>query len=90
MAAAVLWLSAGVGRGVGKEPRATAGGVVPVFSTFCIVGPDVVEETRIGSAVRKMPEILAKSGIVSLVTTSGELLRDGWLTKAGRGKDLGG
>ena len=85
-----LWLSAGVGRGVGKEPRTTEGGVMLISSTCCTVGPELEEEPWVGSAVPELTEISAKSGIASLVTTSGKLVRGGGLTKVGRGDDMGG
>jgi hypothetical protein len=88
MAEIALWPSAGVGRGVGREPRATGGEVVLVSSTCCTTGPEL-EGLWIRSAVPEMLEISAKSGITSFVTTSSELVRGGGLTKAGRGEDMG-
>ena len=90
MAETVPWLSAGVGRGVGKEPRTTEGGVILVSSTCCTVGPELEEEPWIGSAGPEMAEMLAKSGIASSVTTSGELVRGSGLTNVGQGEELGG
>ena len=85
-----LWLSAGVGRGVGKEPRMTEGGVVLVSSTCCTAGPELEVEPRIGSAVPEIVEMSAKSDMVSSVTASGELVRGGGFTKGGRGEELDG
>lgn len=87
MAELALWLSAGFGRGVGKEPRATEGGFVLVSSTCCTVGPEV--EPWIGSTVPVMTEMWARSRVASLVTASSELVRGGgWLTKTGLGEDV--
>ena len=90
MAETAPWLSAGVGRGVGKELRTTEGEAILVSSTCCTVGPELEEEPWIGSAGPEMAEMSVKSGIASLVTTSGELVRGGGLTKAGRGEELDG
>jgi len=85
-----LWLSAGVGIGVGKEPKTTGGGVVLVSSTCCTVGPELEEGPWVGSAVSEVRELSAKSGMASLVITSGELVRGGGVTRAGRGGDMCG
>ena len=90
MAETTLWMSAGVGRGAGKDPRTTEGRFALVSSTCCTVGPDPEVEPWIGSAVRVMMEPSTKSGVTSLVTTSGESVRGGGLTKTGRGEELGG
>ena len=86
-----VWLSAGVGRGVGKEPRTPGSGVVLVPSTCCPVGPELEEDPWTWSAVPEITVLVMseKYGIASLVTESGELVRGGGLTKAGRGEDLG-
>lgn len=90
MAEVALWLSAGVGRGMGKEPRTTEEGPVLVSSDCCTAGPELEVEAWIGSTVPEILEISATSGIASLVTTSSELVRGCGLTKAGQGEDIGG
>ena len=85
-----LWLSAGVGRGVGNEPRATKGGVVLVPSTCCTAGPELEKESWIGSAVPEVLEVPAESCIAFWVTTSSELVTGGGLTEAGRCEVMGG
>ena len=81
-----LWLSAGVGRGVGKEPRTSENGVVLVPSTCCTVGRELEEEPWIWSAIPEITVMSAKCGTASLVTEPGGLVRGGGLTK---GEDLG-
>jgi hypothetical protein len=83
MAEIALWLSAGVGKGMSKEPRMTEEGPVLVSSNCCTAGPELEVEPWIGSAAPEILEISATSGIASLVTTSSELVRGCGLTKAG-------
>ena len=90
MAEIVLWLSAGVRRGVGKVPQMTEAGVILGSSTCCTVGPELEVDPWIWSALPEMTEMLVKSGMASLVTMSGELVRGSGLTKAGRGEDIDG